>query len=302
MNVDPSGCARKVVDVHGAIGVAWLNRLPSIIADCAKRWSLTVLPPFENLSYNYVAPAIRENGAHVVLKVGVPHPELLREIEALRCFNGEGIVCLLDADPDQGVLMLERLEPGTPLTDLEDDEQVALLAAQVMLNLWKPAPARHSFATVAGWANGLRKLRAYFDGGYGPFPPALVDKAEGLFAELLGSEGEPVLLHGDMHTGNILKSERVPWLAIDPKGVVGDRLYDAATFLCDLPESRTESELRDILNRRSYQLARVLGFDRELILGWGLAQVVLSGWWSFEDHGRGWEGAFARAELVASLQ
>ena len=52
----------------------------------------------------------------------------------------------------------------------------------------------------------------------------------------------------------------------------------------------------------SLSIGQVLGFDRELILGWGLAQVVLSGWWSFEDHGRGWEGAFARAKLVASLQ
>ena len=239
MNVDPGGCARKVVDVHGAAGVAWLERLPSIIAECAQRWSLAVLPPFEDLSYNYVAPAIREDGMPVVLKAGVPHLELSREIEALRYFSGEGIVRLLEADADQGVLVLEHLRPGTPLINLGDDEQATQIAAQVMHTLWKPAPAENALATVEQWANDLQKLRACFGGGYGPFPAAFVDKAEGLFTEFLGSGGEPVLIHGDMHGGNILKSERAPWLAIDPKGVVGDPLFDVATYLCDLPEAGT---------------------------------------------------------------
>jgi streptomycin 6-kinase len=299
MNVDPSGCARKVVDVHGAIGVAWLNRLPSIIADCAKCWSLTVLPPFENLSYNYVAPAIRENGTHVVLKAGVPHPELLREIEALRYFNGEGVVRLLDAAPDEGVLLLERLEPGTPLSSLDDDEEATRIAAHVMRSLWKPAPSGHSFANLADWAADLKKMRAYFDGGCGPFPSDLVDKAERLFDQLLGSTTEQVLIHGDFHHGNILKSEREPWLALDPKGVVGEPLYDVVYFSRQLLE---ETQPKRVLVRRLNQLAEELGFDRARIVSWGLAQSVLTGWWSFEDHhGHGYESSIACAELFDEL-
>jgi streptomycin 6-kinase len=301
LNVDPKGCASKIIDIHGAAGVAWLDRLPAIIADCARRWSLTVMPPFEDLSYNYVAPAMRADGTHVVLKAGVPHPELIRELEALRYFGGDGIVRLLDADADQGVLLLERLVPGTSLQDLDDDEQLTQVAACVMSHLWKPAPTEHSFATVTGWANGLRKLRACFDGGYGPFPPGLVDKAEGLFTELLSMGSEAILIHGDMHAGNILKSEREPWLAIDPKGVVGNRLYDVATFVNSVPETRLESQVKHGLERRGNQIAEMLELDREQILGWTLAQAVLSGWWSFEDHGHGWEWAFTLAELEASL-
>ena len=50
--VDPSGCAPKIIDVHGQAGVEWLARLPALLADVAARWSLTVLPPFPELSYN----------------------------------------------------------------------------------------------------------------------------------------------------------------------------------------------------------------------------------------------------------
>jgi len=186
MSIDPSGCAGKIVDIHGAQGVEWLACLPAIIAGCARRWSLTVLPPFADLSYNYVAPAIRQDGTHVVLKAGVPHPELSREIAALRHFDGQSIVRLLDLDPKVGVLLLEQLEPGTPLSGIEDDEEATRISARLMRSLWKPALSVHCFATLAGWAAGLTKLRAHFDGGCGPFPVKLVDKAERLFEELIG--------------------------------------------------------------------------------------------------------------------
>jgi len=297
--MDPAGCASKTVDIHGAKGLAWLERLPSIIAGCAQRWALTVLPPFADLSYNYVAPAIRQDGAHVVLKAGVPHPELFWEIAALSWFDGQGIVRLLDADPKAGVLLLERLEPGTPLSDLDDDEEATRIAARLMRTLWKPAPAEHHFATLAGWAAGLAGLRTRFDGGCGPFPANLVDEAERLFEELIGSAGEQMLIHGDLHHGNILRSEREPWLALDPKGVVGEPLWDAVYYSRSLLSKAGEP--KRVMARRLDHMAAELGFDRARMVAWGLAQSILTGWWSFEDHGRGHEPDVACAEMFEEM-
>jgi len=36
-----------------------------------------------------------------------------------------------------------------------------------------------------------------------------------------------VLLATDLHAGNVLRSERKPWLVIDPKLFIGDPAYDA---------------------------------------------------------------------------
>ncbi len=232
---DPDHWTSKIVDIHEAAGAAWLERLPVTLAGFARRWSLELLPPFENLSYNYVAPAVMADGTPVVVKACVPNHELRREIDALRWFNGRGIVRLLDADDEQGVMVLERLLPGTLLQEVGDERQVTEAAAAVMQSLWKPAPTVHTFATLSGWARGLQRLRGTFKGGTGPFPSALVARAERLFAELL-ADGEPMLIHGDLHPQNILKSRRASWLAIDPKGVVGVPLYDAATFACSLPD------------------------------------------------------------------
>jgi streptomycin 6-kinase len=261
------------------------------------------MPSFEPLSYNYVAPAIRADGTPVVLKIGVPNPELVTEIEALRLFNGGGVVRLLDADPDQGLLLLERLRPGTSLSRLTDDEQATSIAANLMRQMWRPVPSEHPFPTVAKWAVGLNRLREHFYGGCGPFPRDLVEMAEVRFGELIDPMSEPVLLHGDLHHDNILAAERQPWLALDPKGVIGEAAYEVGALLRNpMLDLLRQPRPRRVLARRVDQLAEELGFDRSRLLGWGTAQAVLAGWWSYEDHVHGWEPWLACAEFLAALE
>lgn len=302
MNGVPAQFSRTIIEVYGAGGAEWLARLPDLIAEFERRWSLTILPPFAPLSYNYVAPALRAEGRPVVFKAGVPNPELRTEIEVLRLYDGHGIVQLLEADIDRGVMLLERLQPGTPLSTLADDQRATSIAAQVMRQLWRPAPRQHSFPTVAKWAAGLRRLRRRFEGGAGPLPARLVEKAEALFVELIGSMAEPVLLHGDLHHDNILAAERQPWLALDPKGVIGEPACEVGALLHNIaPQFLAGSSPGRILARRVHQLADELGFDRARVRDWGLAQAVLSAWWSIEDHGHGWEWAITCAEALESV-
>src|SRR5579884_718199 len=229
--VIPDDFARRMGGFGDGAGAAWLTRLPAILTRCIERWSLRLDPPFP-LSYNYVAPAWR-GGEPLVLKVGMPDPGLAREIEALLHFDGRGVVRLIAAEPELGAVLLERLMPGSPLSRLgmERDDEATRIAAEVMLRLRRPAPEDHQFLTLRGRASGLRDLRRRFDGGTGPLPARLVTRAEALFADLLASSPAPMLLHGDLHHANILAAGREPWLAIDPKGVVGDPAYEPATLL-----------------------------------------------------------------------
>jgi streptomycin 6-kinase len=135
-----------------------------------------------------------------------------------------------------------------------------------------------------------------------PLSPRLVKAAETLFAELIGSMAEPVLLHGDLHHWNILAAERQPWLALDPKGLAGEPAYEVGALLRNpLPQLLDAPQPGSLLARRVDQLAEALGFDRARLLDCGLAQAVLSAWWTYEDHGHGWEPTIALAELFASL-
>jgi streptomycin 6-kinase len=302
----PEEFARAVRAFRGESGERWLRELPRAVEACAARWSLEVGPPFLPLSYNYVAPATRAGGGRLVLKLCFPFDtEAATEREALRLFGGRGSARLLDADEGRGALLLERLEPGTKLSELceTDDEAATSHAASVMRSLWRPAPDAHDFPSVERWGRGFERHRARFGGKSGPIPARLFEEAEALFRELNDSAAEPVLLHGDLHHENILASRREPWLSIDPKGVVGEPAYEVGALLRN-PNTRILSwpNFASVTARRVRQLSEELGFGRERVRGWGLSQAILSAIWSCEDGARDAAEWVACAEAIAAVK
>jgi len=280
-------------------GAEWLDRLPSLIARCEHRWRLKVAAtPFE-LSYNYVAPARTAEGEDVVVKIGIPTAELRSETRALGSYAGGAAVRLLDADEAEGILLLERLSPGSTLADVADDERATRIAAETMRDLWRPLPPNPLLPTAASWASGLRDLRRRFDGGVGPFDARLVETAESLFQELLATSGAPVLVHGDLHHVNILSAARRPWVAIDPKGVVAEPAYEVGALLRNpAPDRYLDAGVQ---RRRVDLLSDELAFERPRIVGWAVAQAVLAAWWRYDDAVPGWESAMACAQILAGF-
>jgi streptomycin 6-kinase len=299
----PEGFARTIVELHGASGAEWLERLPSLIAGYEECWSLEVGAPFPELSFNYVAPALRADGTATVLKLSFPGDTgFEREAEALRLFEGRGAARLLELDLDCGAMLLEHLEPGVPLEAVEDDEEATSTAASVLRRLWRPAPQNHPFLSVSDRARGFERLRRTFGGATGPMPATLVEEAEALFAELIASQEEPVLLHGDLHHGNILAARREPWLAIDPKGVVGEPAHDTAALLHNPAETLNAPRPAKLLERRIDLISEELGLDRARVRGWSVAGAVLAAYWGLEDSGHVWEEALAFARLLSEIR
>jgi streptomycin 6-kinase len=296
----PETLVRSTIDLRGEMGAQWLKRLPALISDCERRWRIKAGQPFSGLWVNWVAPADCADGAPAVLKLSFPEDkEFKTEAEALRLFDGHGIVRLFRFDLEAGAMLLERCEPGTPLTAAEADEEATSIAAGVMGELWRPVAPEHAFPSVADWAKGFDRLRKRYEGGTGPMPKALVEHAEALFAELIASQTETLLLHGDLHHENILSAGRRPWLAIDPKGVVGERAYDTAALLHNPVELLREPEPAKLLQRRIDLLSERLNLDPTRMHGWGLAQAVLAAYWGLEDSGRVWQEALTFAELLS---
>ncbi len=303
MFVIPEDFACWAERYHGADGLAWLERLPALLAACERRWHLRLGVPFANLSFHYVASATRDDGAKVVVKAYSPTSEFEEETTALRLFAGRSSVRLLDYDATDEVQLLERLEPGRSLRTLTDDVEAISIATNVMRQLWRPMPDAHPFPTVLDWGAGLTHLRQRYNGGSGPFPVRLLTEAEALFAELSASMADPVLLHGDLHQDNILSVGQQQWLAIDPKGLIGEPAYETGALLRNfLPELLEAPQPRRILARRIDQMAEELGFERARVRGWGLYQAVLSAWWGMEDTGEVWNDTLTCAELLATIK
>jgi streptomycin 6-kinase len=101
--------------------------------------------------------------------------------------------------------------------------------------------------------------------------------------ELLASQREHVVLHGDAHHSNILDFGKRGWLAIDPKRVIGERCYDYVNVLCN-PDLKTRIDP----TRFAQQVDIVVdaaGLERRRLLQWVMAHAALSAAWFLEDGG-----------------
>ncbi len=282
----------NVSKAFGEHGRFFLANLPALLAGAAQRWSLALGEPFL-LSYNYVCAATTADGSPVVLKIGVPNVELTSEINTLRLYNGQGACRLLQADAEQGLILLERLLPGTMLVTQEDDDLATRIAAGVMRTIHRPAPQEAGFLWLRGWFAELDQLRTRFGGGTGPFPERTIKLVDTLLRDLFAEKSPDVLLHGDFHHYNILSSER-GWLVIDPKGVVGPAEYEAGPLLMNpLGDIPSESEAIQRTRRRIAILSEMLGFDRQRLKAWAVCHSLLSAWWDTAEDGTGGEYSLA---------
>ncbi|HZJ22639.1 MAG TPA: aminoglycoside phosphotransferase family protein [Anaerolineales bacterium] len=324
MNLPPDFLS-NIQNVFEEDGTAFLKALPDLIAEASARWGLTDVEPVSNLSFNFVAFANRPSTAlpigrsaqdeRVVLKIGVRNDELISEMAAMRLFDGDGACRLIDSDEERGFLLLERLTPGVMLSTLKDDEQATHIAAEVMQKIWRDLEPgsllpntrqqavglQNKFIRLSDWFDGLKKLRAKFNGGTGPFDKNLVERVEQSVRDFFIENHKPVLMHGDFHHFNILSSER-GWLVIDAKGVIGPAGYEVGPFLIN-PWGDMLNGIRQkrMTERRFDILHEHLGFERERIREWGLAHAVLSAWWDIEDNtGRG-EYALDFAAMLADI-
>jgi len=297
--VFPPRFVKTIIGVHGEKGQKWLDGFDSLLSACESRWSIAAVEQTSYpLSYNYVTPVKVQDGTEAVLKLGVPSAETHAEIETLREFAGEGMVRLLDADPELGVLLLERITPGMMLHETGSEEEQTQAAADLIGKMRRPAPPHTPFPTLADWSRGLEGLRRRYHGGTGPLPAQMVEQAENWFPKLISSIRQPQLLHGDLHHGNMLSATREPWLAIDPKGVIGDTEYECVAFLRNQLPAGDE---RDVLRRRVEHLVKELELERDRVLAWGFSHSILSACWHLEEQTDGWEEAVQQAEDFKGL-
>ena len=273
---------RTVINVHGEAGKQWLHNLPVLVKEFCDRWSLTLEAPFENLAYNLVIPGTNSDGEKVVLKLGPPCAEFTREAASLELFSGRVAVRLLEQDTSRGVLLLERVLPGTPLHLMQDEASAIRTAARLMKKLWRDSPVDHPFPLLPRWFRSLERLhelKTEHD-----FPVDLIERARTTFDSLQSSALKPLILHGDFHHENILYSSKDGWVAIDPKGVCGDPGYEIGTFMLNqIPIGTSLKELRDVLSQRLAVFSEELSIERERLAAWAFCHAVLSAAWSRED-------------------
>jgi streptomycin 6-kinase len=257
-----------------AEGRAWLRDLPARVQACVDLWALRPEPPYSEAYVSLVLPVTQSDKTPAVLKLQFPHPESDHEAEALRRWDGQGAVRLFAFEPKYHALLMEKCQPGDPLSAIAPDEALEALT-EILPRLW--IEADKPFVSLrdesAKWAENLPST---WERAGRPFEIALLDSALQAIHDLCESQGQQVLVNQDLHGDNVLRAQRERWLVIDPKPLVGEREFSLAPIIRSYAFGHSQKATVDRLDR----LTTALGLDRERARLWAFAQTLA---WSFES-------------------
>jgi streptomycin 6-kinase len=283
----------------GPDGPRWLESLPARVDELVDRWTLTRDGALLCGYCSIVVPVVSPDRGACVLKVQWPHDEAEHEADALRLYDGDGAARLFDEDDAHNAFLIERCVPGTPAW--EAGETLAVCAG-VMTRLWREVDVDAPFDRGALAGGRAEKIRRRFVEFGRPFDVGLADAGADMFDSLGASAPRSVLLHGDFHPDNVLRAEREPWLAIDPKPLVGDPAFDCAQLVLNFYGAwgPRPDRGRDMPSTIA-ELASAVGVEPSRAWGWTFARTVEEITWSLAD-GKPIEHDVEMATYFASLR
>jgi len=263
------------------------------------KWRLSDPQPLAQTATSNLYRVLTSNGLAVLKifsKIGAEDEK--GAVDAIRWYDGEGAIRLLNHD--EGAMLLEYADGEDLITLVKSDQDDR--ATQIIIDVLKKllrenqdnAPTRltslnrrfHSLFEKAEEDRWMGTASLFFRG-------AVVAR------NLLADQGPPYILHGDIHHENIRWHSRRGWLAIDPKGLIGDRVYDAANALCNPNSLPNVVQSRERLLRHAAAMAAGLNISKARLLSYVFAHACLSACWSLED-GLSPSFGIAMAEIAES--
>jgi streptomycin 6-kinase len=273
----PEAFARSTVEREGEPGAVWLAELPRIVDELLGRWGCVPDGEVMHGGVGVIVPVRRRAEGTAALKVSFPHPGNVHEPDAFAAWGGRGAVLLHERDDERFAMLLERVQTST-LAEVEDGDEVAAVAGRINRRLAIPAPPGlpRLREQANAWEEQLRKDAGELTHTLSRY---VVDAAVATIREL-GRVQPDTVIHGDLHARNILRANREPWLAVDPKGYAGDPAYDGGTLLKARALTLLEADdLRKAVHRTLDVFAEAAELERERSQRWAQLHVVQAAFW-----------------------
>lgn len=257
------------VDPGHAADAAWL-----------RRWRIRQSGDAHTTASSTLIPVLTEDGAPAMLKIAHADEEE-RGAELLAALDGRGAARVIRRDGEAA--LIERATGPGDLVQLvrsgHDDAATRILcgaadrihaASADLLGAEQPPrliPLRQWFRHLFERADELGPLHR---------------RGADLAAALLDDPRDEVVLHGDLHHANVLDFGDRGWLAIDPKGLLGERAFDSCNLLCN--PSHERALLPGRLERQFGVVIESTGLEPGRLARWLVAWCTLSSaWFAIDD-------------------
>jgi streptomycin 6-kinase len=257
---------RRLVRRFGDGVQSWLEELPGHLLVLRERWSIELHGVIEKGSMSVVIRCRTAQGQRAVLKISPDRERIYREMASLAHWSTPHVPTAFRADPAVGALLMEEIEPGTPLQESGTYPALGDLAELLtsfhthgMPDLAMPSVTDRVVYLFAAWA---RERHSH------PSQVALVsqelfDRGQRLALRLAAEPSPTVLLHGDFTPVNILDGGQGRGLvAIDPCPTLGDPAFDPIDMLF------WQAGDVDTISRRAELLAPAIGVEATRLLDW----------------------------------
>jgi len=251
--------------------------ISSVFSVHLEKWNLALDGSPIDTPSSWLIP-VRCGAALAVLKVYKPASDERYGADYLRYVGGDGAVRVFEADG--GALLMERAVGSRSLFDMAvkgGDIQSAEILAAVVEQLHAPRIARQIPRSLVPLERQFASLFKRAN------EHSLFEKCASVALDLLGRQSHVMPMHGDLHHSNVLDGGARGWLAIDPKGLIGERTYEV-TNLLNNPWPRGEIlHNTERMGRLARLYAARLKLDLDRVLAYSLAHAGLSASWDIDD-------------------
>lgn len=263
-------------------GPSFLEKVGLDLTRCADQWALSDVRLIPSYSANLVFTCESERFGSAVIKISPPGSDgIANEYRTLAAYDGWRFCRALAADLERGVLLEQRIRPGTPLRDESSlDKRLAVFCSLYEGLHQQPADVRQ-LPTYTEW---VEKITAYMSKRLDCSALyAHMARAKEICLAVASQYRKRMLLHGDLHHDNMLLNEGGTYTIIDPKGVIGDPVFDVPRFILNEFEDELSPELFEKLLKTVRVLAERLQIPEPIVKQCLYVETAMGVCWSVED-------------------
>ncbi len=280
------------------IGIERFNERIRIVEKYKKQWELSEIEFKSEFSINsLIFYAVSKRYGKVILKILININGFDNEILALKLFQGEKFCKLYEYSFDDKVYIMERIVPAHTLYESAPRNERIKFAGEIFKGLHKTDLTDSKFPTYIGWFEAGKKgtkNRKDCEELY-----QYLYSAERMLTDICKKYSRNLLLHGDLHHENILKNENGSYTVIDPKGVIGDPVFDLSRFILDEFRDDLTSEPKEEIIDFVQKLGDGVGIPCEILLRCLYIETVI---WLFREELANGESLEECQQLITNMK